>query len=75
MSIATNIKTIRQMRGMSQEDLANVMGVTQEYISIYESGKRIPKEKTLQKIADGLGVSVGLLKAKTLEVTARAKNI
>ena len=72
MSVATNIKTIRQMQGMSQQDLADIIGVTQSYISIYESGMRTPGNETLQKIAGGLGVSVELLKAETLKVTAKA---
>lgn len=73
MSIGSNIKTIRQIKGMSQEDLADAMGVTQAYISIYECGQRKPGEDVLNKIAKELGVSADLLKSETLAITANGE--
>ena len=58
MDIAQSIKKCREEQGLTQKALANKMGVTPVLISQYENGKRNPKIKTLQKIADALEMSV-----------------
>lgn len=52
------IRFYRQKAGLTQQQLADKLGVSQQYIGNYESGKRQPKIQTLQKIADALGVDV-----------------
>jgi transcriptional regulator with XRE-family HTH domain len=58
VDIAQSIKKCREEQGLTQKALANKMGVTPVLISQYENGKRNPKIKTLQKIADALEMSV-----------------
>lgn len=55
------IKELREKRGISQEELANEVNLSNQVISFYESGKRTPKEATWQKLANYLGVSVPYL--------------
>ena len=55
---------LRQERGWSQEHLAQIVGIGQQYISKYESGKLSPSFKTLEKLADTFGVSVDFLRTK-----------
>lgn len=45
------------MHGLTQEQLAERCGVSQQYISRLEKGKRNPAIVTLYVIAQGLGVS------------------
>lgn len=63
-NIGQKIKELRLQRGWSQEKLAEKIGIGQQYISKYESGKLSPSFKTLSKIADVLGVSVDFLRTK-----------
>ena len=52
----TNIKAVRLKRGMSQQELADAIGVTKSTISKYEKGQREPKYNVLRAIAAALGV-------------------
>jgi transcriptional regulator with XRE-family HTH domain len=49
------IKKIRQYRGLTQKDVAQKMGVSVQSYSQYETGKRNPTRKTLDKIAAAIG--------------------
>lgn len=57
----------RKRLGYSQEDLSKKSGVTQQAISMIESGKRSPTESTMTMLASGLGCSVGYLLGETPE--------
>lgn len=56
MTIGKNIKEIRQARGMTQAQLADLLGVTPAMISQYENNPNPPKIGTLEKIASALNV-------------------
>lgn len=63
-----NLKSIRKMRGMTQQQLADVSDVPRVCISRYESGKYQPSFTNACKIAKALNVSVdALIKKKTGE--------
>ena len=46
---------------MTQEDLAKVLGITRDSISLWEIGKRIPDTQYIIKLADFFGVSTDYL--------------
>lgn len=48
-------------KGISQSDLAKKLGTTQQALSLYERGKREPKLKTWQKLANFFNVPVTYL--------------
>lgn len=52
------IKELRIKNGLSQTELADKTGVSEQAISFYENGKRHPKIETWQKIANALRTSV-----------------
>lgn len=58
MPIATKLKEARQKKGLTQKQLGDRLGISQQQIAQYENRKRIPKIETLQEIADALGVPV-----------------
>lgn len=60
-AIGERIKEARQERGLSQEELAQIINSTKSAISRYESGKRQPRLDQLQRIANALNVTVGFL--------------
>ncbi|UOF90834.1 helix-turn-helix domain-containing protein [Fodinisporobacter ferrooxydans] len=53
-----NIKRIRESRNMTQTELAERVGVTQEHISRLENEDRNPSFPLLEKIADSLKVPI-----------------
>ena len=58
MSIGNNIRNIRKEKGMTLQQIADIMGCSPQLISQYESGKRQPKLETKKKIADALNCQV-----------------
>lgn len=56
VDIAYNIKKMREAKGMTQKAVARIMGISQQAYAQYETGKRIPKQKTIERIAEALGV-------------------
>lgn len=56
MKKRAGIKELRQYKGLTQEDLAGMIGVSPQAIQRYESGKRTPKKETLDRIYNALGV-------------------
>lgn len=61
VNIGKRIKSARQKVGMSQEELAQTIGVTKSTISKYEKGAREPRYDQLQRIAAALGTSISNL--------------
>lgn len=57
MTLAENIKRLRESRGKTQKEVAAFMGISQQAYSQYESGKREPKFDTIRRIADAIGAS------------------
>lgn len=56
---------------MTQKDLAAVTGITQGDISKLEQGNSNPSLKTLQRIADGLGMQLKVELRKKVNKFAR----
>lgn len=57
----TRLREIREASGLSQEELAQIVGLSDTAIHLYETGKRVPMFRTAKKIARVLGVSVSEL--------------
>lgn len=57
-SFGNRIKELRIKNGLSQTELADKTGVSEQAISFYENGKRHPKIETWHKIANALRTSV-----------------
>lgn len=53
----SKIKEHRKLKGMTQKELAEAVGIKQVNISQYENGTKNPKLERLKKIANVLGVS------------------
>lgn len=59
--LGENTKRERVKRGISQQSFAKMVGVSQAYLSLVESGDKNVGFNNLCKIADGLGVTIGEL--------------
>jgi len=56
-----NLRKIRNARGMSQEEFADLLGTSKQVISRYETAQRSPKVSTVAEYAAKLGVSIAEL--------------
>ncbi|BBD36284.1 probable transcriptional regulator [Aminobacter sp. Y103A] len=55
--VGRNARRIREKAGLTQEQLAEISGFSQQYISGLEKGKRNPTIVTLYELAQALRVS------------------
>ena len=53
-----NLIHLRKMRKMTQEDLAECVGVTRQAIAKWESGETVPDLEKCRLLADAFGVSL-----------------
>lgn len=53
-----DLKNTRQRKNMTQVDLSERSGVSQQAISVYEVGRSFPTLDTAKKLASALGVTV-----------------
>ena len=55
MGIGKRIKEARKLKGLTQTELANMIGVTPSAITNYENETSHPKEPVLYKLFEALG--------------------
>lgn len=63
-TFADRLKALRQERGLTQSELADKLNIGRSALAMYESGKRIPKYKTIDIFADFFDVSADYLRGK-----------
>ena len=72
------LKKFREQLGLSQEELANIIGVRQSTVGMWENGFNKPRHSTLLKLAEALKVSVDELtgdKSQTSSLDEQLKDI
>ncbi|MGI5825210.1 MAG: helix-turn-helix domain-containing protein, partial [Bacillota bacterium] len=65
MSLGSKIKEAREFLGISQNTLAERVGISRVAIGYYERGVRVPNVEILKKIAQGLHTNIDYLLEKT----------
>lgn len=58
MSVGSRIRQLRKAKGITARCLAEMVGVHQQHIFALERGRFSPSLRTLQRIAEALGVTV-----------------
>ncbi len=61
MSIAENIKRLRDTYGLTQDELGEIAGVSGKAVSKWENGAGDPRMGAIQKIADHFHISKSLI--------------
>jgi transcriptional regulator with XRE-family HTH domain len=56
--IGENIKRIRSEKGLTQKELAQMLGVTAATVQRYETEKIACKSKTIEKLIEVLGITI-----------------
>lgn len=61
-NVGENIKKFRKLKGLTQKELAEKLGITQQSVAQYERTNKLPKLETLLYIAGALDITLnGLL--------------
>ena len=76
MSIASNIKRLRESHGLTQAQFGAIAGVTDKAVSTWEAGIKEPRMGSVQKICDYFGISKSeiLLDEQDLLLLSDSKN-
>ena len=72
MAFGDNLKAARNKAGISQEKLANILGVAKRTIAYYEANQTLPPAELLPKIAKFFGVSIDSLITEQEEFVVQA---
>lgn len=56
MGISENLKRLREIYGLTQQDLADIAGVTNKSVSAWELGNKEPRMGAVEKIAKRFGL-------------------
>ncbi|ACL75917.1 helix-turn-helix domain-containing protein [Ruminiclostridium cellulolyticum] len=74
MDIGENLKYLRNVHNKTQQDIAEILKISRQAYTHYESNKREPDIKTLVKLADyymvSLDMLVGRIKIQGIEKAA-----
>lgn len=65
MTIAERIRELRSSRGLSQQELADKIGVSKSSINMYERGERIPPLRSQEALADYFNVDLDYFAGRT----------
>ncbi|WP_187230134.1 MULTISPECIES: helix-turn-helix domain-containing protein [unclassified Lactococcus] len=61
MELSDRLKQIRTERGLTQKQIADIIGIYLQSYRKYELGERTPGKKSLENISKALNVPVGYL--------------
>ena len=56
--IGRTVKGLREEKGETSEQMAGALGISQSAVTMYETGKRIPRDEIKIRIAEHFGVTV-----------------
>ncbi|HEV2859026.1 MAG TPA: helix-turn-helix transcriptional regulator [Solirubrobacterales bacterium] len=62
---AWNLRIARQRAGLTQQGLADRLGIHQSGVSAWERGRCVPKPETVNRLSDALGVEPSELLRET----------
>lgn len=63
------LKLLRNEKNMSQQELADALGISKSSINMYERGERQPNFEVLETIADYFNVDIDYLLGRTTKTT------
>ena len=67
MEFGDILKQIRKERGLSQDELAAILGTTKQVLSRYETKKRVPRLSVVSDYAQKLGIPLSMLSGEHAE--------
>lgn len=61
MTVAQNLRRIRKAHKLTQQDIANVLGVDRSTYTLYETGSTSPSIENLEKLSNIYNATVGYI--------------
>lgn len=74
MEFSRKLKKLRMEKGISQQNLANMIFVSRSAVAKWENGLGLPSEESVAALADFFGVSQEFFKTDRPEMTVIEKN-
>ena len=74
MFVGDRLKNLREQKGMTQTELADLINVTKVSVCCYESGKRTPSLETLDDLSNIFGVRSDYFLGKDVAVVGEDTN-
>lgn len=74
MSFSENLRKIRKEKGISQEELAELLGVSRQAVSKWEQGDGYPEVEKLLLIANQLNISLDCLMSMEIAQVGKHNN-
>ena len=74
MTTPEKIKFYRNKKGLTQQQLAEKLGITPQAVGLYEKSRNKPKLETLERFADALGIHVSELLPESVSIQAPLPN-
>jgi transcriptional regulator with XRE-family HTH domain len=71
--LGKNIRLLRKQKGLTQVELAKIIGCSQAMITTYESDQKKPSVSTLAQLAEALGVSIDHVVGKSVPLKTGEK--
>ena len=75
MSFGENLKNVRKQRGITQEELAEILGVSRQAISKWESDNGYPETEKLLLLSKTLNISLDYLMNDASEMHKQKKKV
>ncbi|MBX4260427.1 helix-turn-helix domain-containing protein (plasmid) [Clostridium estertheticum] len=75
MDFAANLKSLRQERHISQEELAEIVGVSRQAVSKWEQGSGYPEMEKLLVLSKNLNISLDYLVLGEIKSTENNKTV
>lgn len=66
---ANVLRLLRNEKNMSQQELADALGISKSAVNMYERGERQPNFETLELIADYFNIDIDYLLGRTNKTT------
>lgn len=71
VNMKTNIETLRIANKLTQQELANILGVSKQAVCEWERNNRIPRIQTLRKLSDLFHKPIDYLLEQAEETTRK----
>ena len=69
-TLSNRIRSLRQERGLTQDELGRLFGIVKSTVSLYENGKSVPNDQIKTEMCRHFNVSMDYLLGLTDERTA-----
>ncbi len=74
-TLGEKISNFRKEKGLTQKGLGDLLGVARATVASWETGRAVPSEGQLNRLADELGVQLDLLKPTEFKLSQRINRI